>query len=37
MTLAAVKKQDFDSLYDERLGWACMELHQQKRELTTVH
>ncbi|WP_098745840.1 hypothetical protein [Paenibacillus sp. EZ-K15] len=25
MTLAAVKKQDFDSLNDERLGWACME------------
>ncbi|WP_240418738.1 hypothetical protein [Paenibacillus periandrae] len=25
MTLAAVKKQDFDSLDDERLGWVCME------------
>jgi hypothetical protein len=25
MTLVAMKKQDFDSLDDERLGWACME------------
>lgn len=25
MTLVTVKKQDFDSLDDERLGWACME------------
>jgi hypothetical protein len=25
MTLAAIGKQEFDSLDDERLGWACME------------
>lgn len=25
MTLVAMKKQQFDSLDDERLGWACME------------
>lgn len=25
MTLVTMKKQDFDSLSDERLGWACIE------------
>ncbi|BBI30956.1 hypothetical protein [Cohnella abietis] len=25
MTLVAMSKQNFDSLNDERLGWACME------------